>query len=123
MKKNVSSGLLLTIIIILLSGSAFAVDSLRTLTSSHFIINYNISESNPAIKLSSDLESIYDTISRFLEIDPLEKIHIKITKDLSNMMPADEFNQNYEVISIYPGGDYNRIKSELYLSRHFANIR
>jgi hypothetical protein len=114
MKKNVSSGLLLTIIIILLSGSVYAVDSIRTLTSSHFIINYNISESNPAIKLSSDLESMYDTISRFLEIDPLEKIHLKITKDLTSITPADEFNQNYEFISIYPEGDYNRIKSELY---------
>ncbi len=114
MKKYYFSAYILVITAFFVSGSAYAVNSSRTLTTSHFIIKYNISESNPAILLSLDIESIYDTISSFLNFDPLEKIHVNVTEDLSSMIPTAELYQDNNFLSVYAGGDYNRIKSELH---------
>jgi hypothetical protein len=102
------------IVCLLFLEKTYAVDSARTITSPHFIILYDISESSIAIQSASDLESFHDTISGFLEADPLEKFHVKISGNFGITIPAGGFYREQSILHINPGADYNRTKVELY---------
>ncbi len=109
----------LQILLIVLSGlfiskSSYSFDAERIITTSHFIISYTVTDSNPALVLASELEISHNIISGFIEIDPLEKIHVNLSGGSSIIDSGAELKILQGVLYVPMSENFNTIKNKLY---------
>ena len=122
-KKYLQFFLILTVILILITKTSFASSNDRILYTDHFVIKYNIDNSNCAITLADRLESCHERICHFLEFDPSDKLNVIIYKqsniNFSNIIKSEELNELF----IQSDGDFSDIDNLLYYKLFYIYLK